>query len=257
MALVSQAQDALSPPSPALTNPDMILPYNPSYKDPIHAPSRKPISQQSSESFTKFGSISEQSLRSSMHQLEQTAQQTSDNAVRPSMPGEWQTETDINKLQPPTAHEAGGMKRRSGAKLISTILDPRLRAGLAVENCEYSPSIYSPTESELASRSPYPKSPYPRSPYQASEGSNLKSPYPNNRASKLRSPYRPVDGPFDDKEEPSEDVDHPQDQVRAILDEDENDPFSHTALSVRAEEILANAKQRLTVPLPHLNTPCE
>ena len=35
--------------------------------------------------------------------------------------------------------------------------------------------------------------------------------------------------------------------ARSILDEDENDPTSHAALSLRAEQILANAKKRLTV----------
>ena len=33
----------------------------------------------------------------------------------------------------------------------------------------------------------------------------------------------------------------------SILDEDENDPHSHAAMTKRAEEILANAKKRLTV----------
>lgn len=33
----------------------------------------------------------------------------------------------------------------------------------------------------------------------------------------------------------------------AILEEDENDPYSHAAMTKRAEEILANAKKRLTV----------
>ena len=35
----------------------------------------------------------------------------------------------------------------------------------------------------------------------------------------------------------------------SILDEDENDPHSHAAMTRRAEEILANAKKRLTVSL--------
>lgn len=36
----------------------------------------------------------------------------------------------------------------------------------------------------------------------------------------------------------------------AILEEDENDPYSHAAMTRRAEEILANAKKRLTVCYP-------
>ena len=35
----------------------------------------------------------------------------------------------------------------------------------------------------------------------------------------------------------------------SILEEDENDPYSHAAMTKRAEEILANAKKRLTVSL--------
>ena len=35
----------------------------------------------------------------------------------------------------------------------------------------------------------------------------------------------------------------------SILDEDEEDPSSHAAMTKRAEEILANAKKRLTVSL--------
>lgn len=36
-------------------------------------------------------------------------------------------------------------------------------------------------------------------------------------------------------------------EIRAILDEDEDDPHSHAAMSRRAELILANAKKRLLV----------
>ena len=39
----------------------------------------------------------------------------------------------------------------------------------------------------------------------------------------------------------------------SILDEDENDPESHAAMTMRAEEILANAKKRLNVSDPTSN----
>lgn len=39
-------------------------------------------------------------------------------------------------------------------------------------------------------------------------------------------------------------------EIRAILDEDEDDPQSHAAMSRRAENILANAKKRLLVSVP-------
>lgn len=38
-------------------------------------------------------------------------------------------------------------------------------------------------------------------------------------------------------------------RLRSILDEDENDPASHAAMSKKAEQILANAKKRLLVRL--------
>ena len=52
----------------------------------------------------------------------------------------------------------------------------------------------------------------------------------------------------------SEDYDHVETRdsiynTPAILEEDENDPYSHAAMTKRAEEILANAKKRLTVSL--------
>lgn len=40
--------------------------------------------------------------------------------------------------------------------------------------------------------------------------------------------------------------------LRFILDEDENDPTSHAAMSKRAENILANAKKRLLVRLARI-----
>lgn len=45
-------------------------------------------------------------------------------------------------------------------------------------------------------------------------------------------------------------------EIRAILEEDEDDPHSHAAMSRRAEHILANAKKRLLVsvrPIPPRN----
>lgn len=38
-------------------------------------------------------------------------------------------------------------------------------------------------------------------------------------------------------------------KTASVLDEDEDDPYSHAAMTRRAEEILANAKKRLTVSI--------
>ncbi|MCJ1271751.1 hypothetical protein MMC22_011656 [Lobaria immixta] len=47
--------------------------------------------------------------------------------------------------------------------------------------------------------------------------------------------------------------DHKEQGLRTILDEDENDPNSHAAMSKRAEQILANAKKRLLTMENNLN----
>ena len=57
-----------------------------------------------------------------------------------------------------------------------------------------------------------------------------------------------------DGTEQAEDFDHVETKdsiynTPSILEEDENDPYSHAAMTKRAEEILANAKKRLTVSL--------
>lgn len=70
-----------------------------------------------------------------------------------------------------------------------------------------------------------------------------------------------VADPFHDRDpdslngrrEPRDEVwtpDHSEQGLRTVLDEDENDPNSHAAMSKRAEQILANAKKRLLVSIP-------
>ena len=59
---------------------------------------------------------------------------------------------------------------------------------------------------------------------------------------------------IDPEEAAAQDGDHVETRDSAysppsVLDEDENDPHSHAAMTRRAEEILANAKKRLTVSL--------
>lgn len=57
-------------------------------------------------------------------------------------------------------------------------------------------------------------------------------------------------GSLNGRREPREEgstPDHNDQGLRTILDEDENDPNSHAAMSKRAEQILANAKKRLLV----------
>lgn len=51
-------------------------------------------------------------------------------------------------------------------------------------------------------------------------------------------------------EQDDNDLVHNTYKTPSILEEDENDPTSHAAMTQRAEEILANAKKRLMVCLP-------
>ena len=90
-----------------------------------------------------------------------------------------------------------------------------------MEAPEYSPSIYSPTESELAQKSPYQE-----------EELELDQDQPTT----------PVNEQIDEPE----DVEH-EEQIKSFLAEEDEDPYEDTSLSLRAEEILANAKKRLTV----------
>jgi hypothetical protein len=185
--ILSQTQD-LTPPSPSLTNPDMILPYSSRFRD-ADSPSRKQIPR---------------SIGISSLQGDSWTPPLSQKSSRPSLPGAWQSEEDMRpitsnggNLHPNGAGHRDAGPKSPAAKFLNT-LDPKLRAGLGVELPEYSPSIYSPTESELAQKSPYTNEMH-------------------------TSPEEQLD------------------EVKAILEDDDN------LLSMRAEEILANAKKRLTV----------
>ena len=79
---------------------------------------------------------------------------------------------------------------------------------------------------------------------------------PENGDPLASSPILPED--YDGAEQKSyaetEDYEHVETRdsiynTPSILEEDENDPYSHAAMTKRAEEILANAKKRLTVSL--------
>ena len=202
MAIV-YSQD-LSPPSPAFTNPDMILPFSSKRLDEDFLSRQTP-----------------KSINIGRSQPDAWTPPPSSKAMRPPIPGAWQSEEDVRPAADNAANhtilrpDAGAGHHKSfksprtpkspGAKFLNT-LDPRLRAGLGVQLPEYSPSIYSPTESELAQRSPQHE---------------------------------------DNLQDPLEDIPdlEQEDEVRAILEEDDNE------ISMRAEEILANAKRRLTVRL--------
>lgn len=56
-------------------------------------------------------------------------------------------------------------------------------------------------------------------------------------------------------EQDDDDLVHNTYKTPSILEEDENDPKSHAAMTQRAEEILANAKKRLMVSIPAFESP--
>lgn len=67
-------------------------------------------------------------------------------------------------------------------------------------------------------------------------------------------------GSLNGRREPRDEAstpDHNEQGLRTILDEDENDPNSHAAMSKRAEQILANAKKRLLVSSPRFHNGME
>lgn len=72
----------------------------------------------------------------------------------------------------------------------------------------------------------------------------------------VADPYHGRDqGSLNGRREPHDETsipDHNDQGLRTILDEDENDPNSHAAMSKRAEQILANAKKRLLVSILRL-----
>ena len=205
MAISYRPQDA-GPPSPALTNPDMILPYTPTkLREYSSSPSRTTIPR---------------SIGPDMAVASQTSTWTpplSGKPSRPPMPGAWQTEEDLSSTlhsNKPRLGTENNTSKSLSSRFLNT-LDPKLRAGLGVEVPEYSPSVYSPTDSELAQKSP----------------------------DQDDMPETPVDDLIDEPDDPEHEA-----RFQAFLAEDDDDnTHGDTSLSLRAEEILANAKKRLTV----------
>ena len=267
------------PPSPALTNPDMILPYPPNYGTSSSRPSSftRPSSPPASAGDTN------------------TKPPDDSPPLGQPMPGGWRYDEEAHN----GAQADGTIDQRNGAKEVQypapqvapaaavpspshvgmskmpgrpaapllAKLNPKLRANLAamaasVDKSEYSPSVYSPTESELANKSPISNrgdpigalTPVARAfPSPALADTSVAS---TSVLEDSKGPLGAGGGPettgqpkspeqAGDTRDAHDKV--PADSPRSGLDEDESDPFSHTALSLRAEEILANAKKRLTV----------
>ena len=200
--------EPIAPPSPALTNPDMILPFIPELRDstPVPAdlvPLITPLDGEAnkeampSEDTTPKGTIVDD-LRSN---------------TRPSLPGAWFTEEDIRRAtQDSDDHVTSSVQPRTP---VATEQD------LEEGNNKYNEYGLGPYATD-----------FDRSTAGEEDGSYMKS--------------------AEDLLETKEDQDSTislgrSNLARAVLEEDEDDPTSHAALSLRAEEILANAKKRLIV----------
>ena len=200
--------DPIAPPSPALTNPDMILPFTPELRDSTPVPTDllpliTPLDREANkEAMPSKDTTPKGTLVGDLH-----------SNTRPSLPGAWFTEEDIRRAKLDVNDNA--------TSLVQSETTAAAKQDFEEENNEYNEYGLGPYATDLARRTA-----------EEGGGSYVKS--------------------TEDLRETNEDSDSTMpfgrsNLARAVLEEDEDDPTSHAALSLRAEEILANAKKRLTV----------
>ena len=199
--------DNVAPPSPALTNPDMILPYMPGSHSSVPfstdlLPLITPIDLEANKEAMTSGDTTPKGTVGNPH-----------SNTRPSLPGAWFTEEDISKA----TREADDRATHS----VQSKTTIPAEQNIGGETSEYDGYGLGPYATDVAA-----------STVGEDDGSYMK--------------------PTEDLQEIKEDQDSTMhlgrsDLARAVLEEDEDDPTSHAALSLRAEEILANAKRRLIV----------
>ena len=220
MAAVTSAQVPPGLPSPTLTNPDMILPFDSPASDspPQNAP-RLPSPPGVAEAAAANGSSP------------QEASQTNGNAPKGHgvAPSANQQEFDrIRRVNGKIHGRVNGSADELSSGRISKASDGSLLACSPTYQDEFEPV----TRGHMYA------------------GSNSRNGQYTSAGRENGAP-RPVDlEAFLEETEPGDSFatikDHRM-NVRSVLDEDENDPTSHAAMTKRAEEILANAKKRLTV----------
>ena len=203
--------DPIAPPSPALTNPDMILPFTPELRDSAPVPTDLlpliiPRDREANKEAMPSGDTTPKgTLVGDLH-----------SNTRPSLPGAWFTEEDIKRATLDADDHA-----RSLVQPKTTVATEQ---DFEEENNEYNEYGLGPYAIDLDRRTA-----------EEEGGLYVKS--------------------IEDLRKTNEDSDSTMsfgrsNLARAVLEEDEDDPTSHAALSLRAEEILANAKKRLTVCPP-------
>ena len=196
------------PPSPTLTNPDMILPYQ------AGPPNRW---QQTSSS--------ESSPETSRQQFENVSS-ASVNEPRPTRSDAPETKRRLKPAGQSLSPFRNGVLSRPGGPTRARSVTERDKGSdgrIRFENSRLSYRPAATTEKVIVS-APTHKSEY--------------------------SPHRVIIIEDDEQSEATLDKDYTPDntyKTPSILEEDEENPNSHMAMSKRAEEILANAKKRLTV----------
>ena len=194
------------PPSPTLTNPDMILPYQ-------SGPSNR--WQQSSSS--------ESSPETPRQQFENISS-TSVNESRPTRSDALEPKRRLKPAGQSLSPFRNGVLSRPGGPTRARSVTDREKGSDGRIRFENSRLSYRPvgTSEKVIVSAPTPKNDY--------------------------SPNRVII--IEDDEQSESNKDYAPDntyKTPSILEEDDENPNSHMAMSKRAEEILANAKKRLTV----------
>ena len=213
--------------SPALTNPDMILPCPSQFSSQTSSPS-PPSSDHTPSSFLQANqhkhvpSRPEHSSGSMIHSTGASSPmgqaESSIGFLRPSLPGAWQTEEDFRTSNGPAESQA-----------IALGLSPALHR----DDLGVSPSAAC---------------------FEQGHGGQWKG-FDTGEIGNGIDPCSDMDleSPIDEDTSDVIRLDDGRNSIRAILEEDENDPSSHAALSIKAERILATAKKRLLVSLMTLD----
>lgn len=198
------------PPSPTLTNPDMILPYQsaPSHRwQPSSSSESSPETPQHTQQFPNFPP-------------------TSSNESRPTRSEASETRRRLRPAGQSLSPFRNGVLSRPGGPTRARSVSEREKGGDGRIRYENSRLSYKPigTPEKIGGSSP-----------------TVKDQYSLNRVIIIED---------DEQSEAAVESNYAPDntyRTPSILEEDENNPNSHTAMSKRAEEILANAKKRLTV----------
>lgn len=210
------------PPSPTLTNPDMILPYN--------SPS----------------SASTSSITPRETQQYLTHQPSADDSTSFGENGQGDMKRGVRRLF------GNGAKSSRGDASKTTPLGEDINGNM--RNREHKPNVPS-RERLILTPSPVPGDEYSLGSRSNTTPDDIK----NGHWEGFDGPVEEVGAdPYDINTHTSRKLEQEQghasptpsnhaQSIRTILDEDEDDPQSHAAMSKRAELILANAKKRLLV----------